>query len=110
MVLAVDVHKKKLILESIFWNLDWGQMGISITGKFLNNLRFADDIVVILSDSEELELMLSQLIRVSKYVGLIPNFKKTKIMTDSMRKKIKCDQSTLEYVDDFILFRPTLII
>jgi len=39
--------------------LDWQENGINIDGLRLNNLRFADDIVIVASTSEELKNMLS---------------------------------------------------
>ena len=49
-------------------------MGININGRFLNHLRFADDIVLIAPNLEQLEMMLLQLNAESQKVGLKMNF------------------------------------
>ena len=57
--------------------------GIRIDGSYLNNLRFADDIVLISSDVSELGEMLEQLNNASKKVGLRMNLSKTKKISDT---------------------------
>lgn len=37
-----------LILEDVFRTLDWDRKGIKIDGRYLNHLRFADDVVKML--------------------------------------------------------------
>ena len=60
-----------------------GKKGIGIDGSYLNNLRFADDIVLISRDVSELGDMLEQLNNAAKEVGLRINLSKTKIMSDT---------------------------
>ena len=60
-----------------------GKKGIRIDGSHLNNLRFADDIVLISSDVSELGEMLEQLNNAAKKVGLRMNLSKTKIISDT---------------------------
>ena len=43
-----------LALEDVFKNLAWQQKGVNIDGRFLNHLRFADDIMILSTDGEEL--------------------------------------------------------
>ena len=45
-------------LENVFKNLNWEGKGVNIDGKMFNHLRFADDIVVIARNENELKLML----------------------------------------------------
>lgn len=55
---------------------------MNINGRFLNHLRFADDIVLIAPNLEQLEMMLLQLNAESQKIGLKMNLSKTKIMTN----------------------------
>ena len=55
-----------LALEDVFKELAWEKKGIRIDGSYLNNLRFADDIVLISSDVSELGEMLEQLNNAAK--------------------------------------------
>ncbi|KAL0872137.1 hypothetical protein ABMA27_004554 [Loxostege sticticalis] len=41
-------------LENVFRKLDWSDKGISIDGERLNNLRFADDIVLISDNVDDM--------------------------------------------------------
>ncbi len=69
-------------LEEIFKKLEWDDMGLKVDGEYLNNLTFADDIVLLSNSGEDLEKMISDLHRESLKVGLKMNMKKTKIMYD----------------------------
>jgi len=75
--LFITVH------EYAFKQLEWEQRGINIDGKRLNNLRFADDIVLIADDIQEAQEMLTELANARTKVGLQINTQKTKIMTKS---------------------------
>ncbi len=70
-------------LQEIFKKLHWESKGISINGKFLNNLRFADDVALIAKKREELEIMILELDEVGKKAGLKINFEKTKILSNT---------------------------
>jgi len=67
-------------LEDIIRELDWDQFGLSIDGRRLNHLRFADDIVLVTRTSEEASTMLSQLSQASNLRGLRVNRSKTQTM------------------------------
>lgn len=90
------------VLESIFRSLDWDEVGLKIHGRFLSHLRFADDIVLLSENVEELQYMFESLNSQSKKVGLEINQEKTKVMTNSCHKPITLESSNLEYVDDYI--------
>ena len=50
------------ILEDVFRKLDWeDKYGITLNGKKLTNLRFADDIVLFSPDPKNLQAMLLEL-------------------------------------------------
>ena len=56
-------------LEHAFKTLDWENKGINIDGKRLNNLRFADDVVLITDNLGEAALMTEQLRQATGKVG-----------------------------------------
>src|ERR1700753_4275953 len=64
-------------------------MGKNVNGKFLNHLRFADDIILIATDLDQLQTMMNQLHQVSSKIGLKMNLSKTKIMTIPKSKNIQ---------------------
>ena len=62
--------------------LDEAQAGIKVTGRNINNLRYADD-TTLMAESEELKSLLMQVKEESEKVGLKLNIQKTKIMASS---------------------------
>ena len=63
------------------WNarLDEAQAGIKISGRNINNLRYADGIILI-AESQELKSLLMKVKEENEKVGLKLNVQKTKIM------------------------------
>ena len=63
------------------WNARLGeaQAGIKISGRNINNLRYADD-TTFMSESEELKSFLMKMNEESEKLGLKFNIQKTKIM------------------------------
>ena len=59
--------------------LEEGQAGIKITGRNINNLRYADDTTLI-AESEGLKSFLMKVKKESEKVGLKFSIQKTKIM------------------------------
>ena len=59
--------------------LDEAQAGIKIAGRNLNNLRYADD-TILMAENEELKSLLMKVKEESEKVGLKLNIQKTKIM------------------------------
>ena len=59
--------------------LDEAQVGIKIAGRSINNLRYADD-TILMAESEELKSLLRKVKEESEKVGLKLNIQKTKIM------------------------------
>ena len=70
-------------LQRVFEKLDWQQNGIKIDGRMLNELRFADDIVLVSQDKQELAGMMTYLFEECKISGLKANMEKTKIMNNT---------------------------
>lgn len=62
------------------WTLEAFQDGISIGGKKLNNLRFADDTTLLVKDESELTEVLLRITEESRALGLEINLDKTKLM------------------------------
>ena len=64
------------------WNagLDEAQTGIKIAGRNINNLRYADDTILMAESKEELKSLLMKVKEESEKVGLKLNIQKTKIM------------------------------
>ena len=56
------------------------QAGIKIAGRNINNLRYADDIILMAESEEELKSLLMKVKEESEKVGLKLNIQKTKIM------------------------------
>ena len=67
------------------WNarLDESQAGIKITGRNINNLRYAGDTTLMAESEEELKSLLMQVKEESLKVGWKLNIQKTKIMASS---------------------------
>ena len=64
------------------WNarLDEAQAGVKIVARNINNLRYADDTILMAESEEELKSLLMKVKEESKKVGLKLNIQKTKIM------------------------------
>ena len=60
--------------------LDEAQAGIKISGKNINNLRYADETTLMAESEEELKNLLMKAKEQSEKVGLKLNIQKTKIM------------------------------
>ena len=56
------------------------QTGIKISGRNINNLRYADDTTLVAESEEELKSFLMKAKEESEKVGLKLNIQKTKIM------------------------------
>ena len=85
------------------WNvgLDEAQAGIKIAGRNINNLRYADD-TILMAESEELKSLLMKVKEESEKAGLKLNIKKMKIMASSPITSWQMDGETMETVTDFI--------
>ena len=59
--------------------LDEAQAGIKIDGRYINNLRYADD-TTLMAESKELKSLLMKVKEEREKVGLKLNIQKTKIM------------------------------
>ena len=83
--------------------LDEAQAGIKISGRNINNLRYADDTTLMAESEEELKTLLMKVKEESEKVGLKLNIQKTKIMAFQPITSWEVDGDTVETVADFIL-------
>ena len=82
--------------------LEEAQAGIKIAGRGINNLRYADDTILMAESEEELKNLLMKVKVDSEKVGLKLNIQKTKIMASSPITSWEIDGETVETVADFI--------
>ena len=82
--------------------LEEAQAGIKIAGRNINNLRYADDTILMAENEEELKSLLMNVKVESEKVGLKPNIQKTKIMASGPITSWEIDGETVETVSDFI--------
>ena len=81
------------------------QAGIKIAGRNINNLRYADDTILMAESEEELKSFLMKVEEESEKVGLKLNIQKTKIMASGPTTSWEIDGETVEIVSDFIFWR-----
>ena len=93
------------------WNagLDKAQAGIKITGRNINNLRYAHDTNLVAESEKELKSLLMKVKEESEKAGLKLNIQKTKIMASSPITSWHIGGETMETVRDFILGAPISI-
>ena len=82
--------------------LDEAQAGITIAGRNINNLRYANDTTFMAESEEKLKRLLMKVKEESEKVGLKLNIQKTKIMASSPITSWQIDGETMETVTDFI--------
>ena len=87
------------------WNagLDESQAGIKIAGRNINNLRYADDTILMAESEEELKSLLMRVKEESEKAGLKLNIQKMKIRAPGLTISWQIDRETVEKVTDFIL-------
>ena len=82
--------------------LEEAQAGIKIAGRNINNLRYADDTILMAESEEELETLLMKVKEESEKFGLKLNIQKTKIITCGPITSWQIDRETMETATDFI--------
>ena len=83
--------------------LNEAQAGVKITGRNINNLRYADDTTLMAESKEELQNLLMKVKEENKKAGLKFNIQKTKIMPSGPVTSWQIDGETMETVTDFFL-------
>ena len=75
---------------------------VKIAGRNINNLRDADDTMLMAESEEELKRLLMKVKEESEKVGLKLNIQKTKIMASGPIPSWEVDAETVETVSNFI--------
>ena len=83
--------------------LEEAQAGIKIARRNVNNLRYADDILLMAESEKELKSLLMKEKEEGERVGLKLNIQKTKIMASGPITSWQLEGETVEIVADFIL-------
>ena len=78
--------------------LEEAQAGIKISGRNINNLRYADDPTLMAESEEELKTLLMKVKEESEKVGLKFNIQKTKITASGPITSWQIDGETMETV------------
>ena len=78
--------------------LEEAQAGIKIAGRYINNLRYADDTTLMAESEEELKSLLMK-VKESEKAGLKLNIQKMKVMASGPVTSWQIDEET---VSDFI--------
>ena len=76
--------------------LDESQTGIKIAKRIINNLRYADDTILMAESKEELRSLLMKVKEKSERTGLKLNIQKTKITASSPITSWQIDGETME--------------
>ena len=82
--------------------LDEAQAKIKIAGRNINNLRYADDTILMAESKEELKNLLMKVKEESEKAGLELNIQKTNLMASGPITSWQTDGETMETVTDFI--------
>ena len=83
--------------------LEKAQAGIKVSGRNINNLRYADDTTLMAENEEELKSLLMKVKEESEKVALKLNIQKTKINASGPIASWQIDGEAMEAVTDFIL-------
>ena len=82
--------------------LEEAHAGIKISGRNINNLRYADDTILMTESKEELKSLLKRVLEESLRAALKLNIQKSKIMASSPSTSWQIVGEKVEIVRDFI--------
>ena len=83
--------------------LDEAQVGIKISRRNINNLRYTDDTTLVAESDEEVKSLLMKVKEENKKVGLKLDIQKTKTMTSGPITSWQIDGETMETVRLYFL-------
>ena len=100
----LSLYLFNLYAENIMWNVGLveAQARFKISGRIINNLRYADDTTLMAESEEEIKASWWRWKR-SEKAGLKLNIQKMKIIASSPITSWQIDGQTMETVRDFIL-------
>ena len=84
--------------------LEETQAGIKISGRNINNLRYADDTTLMAESEEELKILLMKVKEESEKIGLKLNIQKTKTMASGPITSWEIDGERVETVETVLDF------
>ena len=84
--------------------LDEAQAGIKMARRNINNLRYADDTILMAESEEELKSLITTVQEESEKVGLKLSIHKTKIVASGPITSWQIDGETMEIVTEFVYF------
>ena len=90
--------------ETLGWRKHKLESSPKITGRKINNLRYADDTTLMAESEEELKSLLMKVKEENENVGLKLNIQKTKITASGPITSWQIDGETVEIVADFIVW------
>ena len=89
--------------------LEEAHVGIEITRRNINNLRYTDDTTLMAESKEELKSLLMKVKEESEKAGLKLNIQKNKIIASHPITSWQIDGDTMETVTDFIFVGSKII-
>lgn len=98
----VSANLFNAVLEEIFKSMNWENKGIKVDGKWLSNLRFADDVVLISSSLDELQEMAEELAVKSEMKGMKMSFEKTKFLSNREDVDFRINGECIEVVTSYV--------
>ena len=81
--------------------LEDAQAGIKIAGRNIDNLRYADDKILVAENEEELKSFLMRVIEENEKAGLKLNIQKTKIIASGPLTSWQIEREKVESCDRF---------
>lgn len=100
--LIFNIYSEHIFKEA----LDDVEAGVSLNGKWINNIRYADDTVIFADSQDSLQLLIDRVTTTSSEYGLDVNHQKTKTMVISKNRDTLCHitvgQNQIEQVHRYI--------
>jgi len=90
----------------LFYGVVYSSCYSQIARRNINNLRYADDTILMAESEEELKKLLMKVKEESEKVDLKLSIHKTKIMASGPITSWQIDGETVETMTDFILWGP----
>ena len=96
--LLFNIYPENIMREALE---EW-ESGISIGGRMVTNLRYADDTTLLAGTKEDLIELVERVRRASEKAGLYLNVGKTKVMTTGDIGEVTVDGKDIEVVTKFV--------
>ena len=97
--LLFNLHAEYIMRNA---KLDEAQAGIKVAGRNTNNLRYAEDTILVAESKEQLKSLLVKVKEESQKVGLKLNIQETKIIVSDPITSWKIDGETVKTVRNFV--------